>query len=333
MASTKQFVNDPADFVPEALEGFVLAHSNLVSLQPDSSIVIRVQPATNKVGLVSGGGSGHEPLHIGFVGVGMLDVAVPGAVFASPTAYQIHAGTIAANSGKGVLHIVKNYTGDVLNFSIAAELAADDGIEVKSIIVDDDLATDGTTDGPGRRGTAAVVTVEKICGAAAEEGASLKALEVLGNGVIQSSKTMSLALSACTHPGSSRPAFDLAPDEVEFGIGIHGERGISRIEFAEADILVEKLVDPIVGSIGLNKGDRVIAIVNGLGGAYPLELAIINRALHAQLKARGIEIARQLLGTYVTSLDMHGVSITLTKVDNELIRLWDSPVHTAAIGW
>ena len=330
----RQIINRPDEVVPEALEGLELCFPNLVRYVPSGGYVCRRTPARDKVGVVSGGGSGHEPLHAGFVGSGMLDVAVPGAVFASPTALQVQEGTVAADSGRGVVQIVKNYTGDVLNFTIAGELAGDDAVETRIVLVDDDLATDtGDEDGPGRRGTAAVVTVEKIVGACAEAGAPLDEVSDLGRRVAASSRTMSLALEAGTHPGQHRPAFELGDDQVELGVGIHGERGRGRASFADADALTEMLVTPLITDLGLKRGQSVIAIINGLGSTYPLELSIAARAVHRLLDASGIGIARMLAGSYVTSLDMHGFSVTLTIADDHLIKLWDAPVRTPALTW
>ena len=329
----RQLVNEPDDLVAEALEGLELSHPSTLRRVPDLNLVVRRTPAVDKVGLVSGGGSGHEPLHAGFVGTGMLDVAVAGAVFASPTAYQIHAGTVVADSGRGVLQIVKNYTGDVLNFQIAAEIAADEQITVQTVLVDDDLATSSDRVGPGRRGTAAVVAVEKICGAAAEQGADLATLAALGRRVVSQARTLSLALDACAHPGEAEPAFALPDDLVEFGVGIHGERGVARIPFAPGDELVSQLLEPVVDELGLTGGDAVIAIVNGLGGMYPLQLSLAARRLHQVLAGRSITVARSLVGSYVTSLDMNGLSVTLLRADDELVRLWDAPVRTPALCW
>jgi dihydroxyacetone kinase-like protein len=330
----RQIINSPAEVVPQALEGLELCYPGLIRYEPEAGYVCRRTPARDKVGVVSGGGAGHEPLHAGFVGHGMLDVAVPGAVFASPTALQVQEGTVAADSGRGVVQIVKNYTGDVLNFTIAGELAGDDAIDTRIVLVDDDLATDTVDeDGPGRRGTAAVVTVEKMVGACAEAGAPLDEVAALGRRVAATSRTMSLALEAGTHPGQTRPSFDLGADEIELGVGIHGERGRGRVQFADADALTEMLVNPLVADLELARGHSVIAIVNGLGSTYPLELSIAARAVHRLLAARGIAIARMLAGSYVTSLDMHGFSVTLTLVDDELITLWDAPVRTPALTW
>ncbi|WP_158880312.1 dihydroxyacetone kinase subunit DhaK [Amycolatopsis anabasis] len=333
--SVRQLVNDPADFVPEALQGLQRAHPGLIRYHEDPAYVVRAgDSSAPKVALVSGGGSGHEPLHTGFVGEGMLDAAVPGAVFASPTAFQIRAAIGAADRGRGVLLIVKNYTGDVLNFRIAAELAADDGIEVRSVLVDDDLATDGQEEGgPGRRGTAAVVAVEKICGAAAERGASLAELEALGARIARSARTMALALASCTQPGQPRPSFDLPDGEIEFGVGIHGEHGVGRRPFGSARELVGELTRPLLAALGLDRGDSVLAIVNGLGATHALELSVVHRELTAFLDDRGIDVARSLVGSYVTSLDMRGCSVTLLRADDELVDLWDAPVRTPALTW
>lgn len=331
--SRRQLLNAPDDLVAEALEGLELTHPGLLRWDREANLVCRRKPATGKVGLVSGGGSGHEPLHAGFVGNGMLDVAVAGAVFASPTALQIQAGTVAADSGRGVLQIVKNYTGDVLNFQIAAEIADDDDIAVEVVLVDDDIATSADAVGPGRRGTAAVIAVEKICGAAAEEGADLGTVAALGRRVVSRARTLSLALDACAHPGESEPAFELPDDLVEFGVGIHGERGVSRIPFASGDELVAQLVEPVVSELGLARGDAVIAIVNGLGAMYPLELSLAARRLHHLLADRGVAVARSLVGSYVTSLDMNGLSVTLLRADDGLVRLWDAPVRTPTLCW
>ena len=330
----RTIVNDPEDLVSEALEGLVLSHPLLLALEQEHRYVTRREPAKDKVGLVSGGGSGHEPLHAGFVGTGMLDVAVAGAVFASPTALQVLEATKAADSGRGVVQIVKNYTGDVLNFRIAGEISGDDQVETEIVLVDDDLATE-TEDGggPGRRGTAATVIVEKICGAAAEEGQDLAAVAAIGRRVAASARTMSLALNAGTHPGDEEPQFTLGEDEVELGVGIHGERAARRVPFTDANGLTDLLLDPLLQELDLSGGDEVLAIVNGLGGTYPLELNLVARRLHHRLAEADLAVGRSLVGSYVTSLDMHGVSLTLMPLDAELTRLWDAPVATPALTW
>ena len=329
----RQLINQPDDVITEALEGLQATHPTLLTLDRDSLLISRANRPTNKVGLLSGGGSGHEPLHAGFVGIGMLDVAVCGAVFASPTAGQVQSGTELADTGAGVVHIVKNYTGDVVNFQIAAELATEDGTKIETVLVDDDLASDNANTGPGRHGTAAVIAVEKICGALAENGADLATVAARGRDVVNRSRSLALALDACAHPGNDKPEFELAANEVEFGIGIHGERGIRRIPFATADQLTEQLVAPLIADLGLSRGKSVIAIVNGLGSTYPIELSIVARQVHRLLEAQGIAIARSLVGSYVTSLDMHGVSVTLTVADDDLITAWDAPVRTPALTW
>lgn len=331
----RQIINRADEVVPQALEGLQLCFPDLVRYEPSAGYLSRREAARDKVGVVAGGGAGHEPLHAGFVGPGMLDVAIPGAVFASPTALQIQDATLAADCGRGVVQVVKNYTGDVLNFTIAGELAGDDAVDTRTVLVDDDLATDpgDSDDGPGRRGTAAVLAVEKIVGACAESGASLDEVAETGRRVAASSRTMSLALQAPTHPGQDRPTFDLGADEIELGVGIHGERGRQRAQFGDADALTATLVEPLIDALELNSGRPVIAIVNGLGGAYPLELSIAARSTHRLLDSRGIAVARMLAGTYVTSLDMHGFSVTLTAVDDDLLRLWDAPVRTPALTW
>jgi dihydroxyacetone kinase-like protein len=333
--STRQLINEPGELVAEALHGLQLAHPGLVRVNPDPAYVVRAAPpATPKVALVSGGGSGHEPLHTGFVGVGMLDAAVPGAVFASPTAYQIRAAVRAAHRERGVLLIVKNYTGDVLNFAIGAELAADDGVEVATVLVDDDLATTGAEeDEPGRRGTAAVVAVEKICGAAAERGVDLAGLAALGRRIAGSARTLAVALQACTHPGQRRPSFDLADGEVEFGVGIHGERGTGRRRYAPVRELVAELTGPLVDALEIRRGDSVITLVNGLGSTHALELGAAHRELATLLAGMGVTVARSLVGSYVTALDMRGCSITLLRAEDDLVDLWDAPVRTPALTW
>ena len=330
----RQFLNDPQDVVPEALEGFAAAWPHHVRLHSEPAYVVRVRPSSDKVAVVSGGGSGHEPLHVGFVGTGMLDAAVPGAVFASPTAVQIRAASLATDTGRGVLHVVKNYTGDVLNFRIAGELLAEEGVSSEVVLVDDDLATDtGDGAGPGRRGTAAVLAVEKICGAAAELGADLASLAALGRRVAAGGRTLSVALAAGAHPGESRPSFDLPADEVEFGVGIHGERARERRAFAPVRELVPQMVSPLIQALDLGRGERVITIVNGLGATSDLELYGVFGQVRSFLEGSGIGVARRLVGSYVTSLDMAGCSVTLVRTDEEILRLWDAPVSTPALTW
>lgn len=328
----RYFSNDSDDFVREAVEGMTIAHPTL-ALESDPLYVYLRERPQNKVALLSGGGTGHEPLHAGFIGAGMLDAAVPGAVFASPTAIQVAAATRKVAGEKGVLHIVKNYTGDVINFKIAAELCADEGIEVRHVLVADDVATDIEESRVGRRGTGATLLVEKICGAAAEAGANLDELVRLGERVGEQSRSMALALNACTHPNTGKKSFELAADEVEFGVGIHGERGRQRIPFAAADDLVAQLLDPVCDSLELQRGEGVIAFINGLGSTHPTEQYLVTRSVRNILRGRGIEMRRVLTGSYVTALDMSGISITLLRSSEEFLELWDAPVATPALSW
>jgi phosphoenolpyruvate---glycerone phosphotransferase subunit DhaK len=326
----RHFVNDPRAIVAEALAGFERAHRVLVRWNREPSFIVRAgDDRAARVGLLSGGGSGHEPLHVGFVGRGMLDAAVPGAIFASPTAMQVEAATAAIDRGRGVVHIIKNYTGDVMNFGMAAELAE---TQVESVLVDDDVATD-SEDGPGRRGTAAVIAVEKICGAAATRGDSLQEVVALGRRVAAGARSMAVALHAPTHPGHDRPSFDLAPGEIELGVGIHGERGIGRRPHAPAAELAQALLDPVASALSLEQGARVLVIVNGLGATHGLELHVMFGEIGRLLDDRGIVLERALVGPYVTALDMSGCSLSLVRLDDELVELWDAPVRTPALCW
>ncbi|WP_455159400.1 dihydroxyacetone kinase subunit DhaK [Schaalia cardiffensis] len=327
----KKLVNDVHNVVKETLEGFALAHADLVEVHLDPDFVTRKTPKTEgKVGLVSGGGSGHEPLHAGFVGEGMLDAAVPGAVFTSPTPDPILEATKAADHGAGVLHIVKNYTGDVLNFETAAEMAEMEDIEVRSIVVNDDVAVEDSLYTAGRRGVAGTIFVEKLAGAAAERGDDLDAVTAVAQKTNSEMRSMGLALGPCTVPHAGKPSFDLADDEIELGIGIHGEPGYRRGKMESADALVEELYTKVRDDLELKAGERVITLVNGMGGTPSSELYICHRRLAELLKADGVSIARSLVGNYVTSLEMPGVSITLLRVDDELLELFDAPVSTPA---
>ena len=330
----KKLINDPQDVVAESVEGFGLAHADVVHVHPDPLYVTRAGGTVpGKVGLVSGGGSGHEPLHAGFVGVGMLDAAVPGAVFTSPTPDQIAPAIAAADGGAGVLLVVKNYTGDVLNFETAAELADAEGTTVRQVVVDHDLAVDGSLYTAGRRGVAGTVAVEKIAGAAAERGDDLDAVTAVAQKVVDNVRSMGLALTACTVPHVGRPSLDLADDEIEIGIGIHGEPGRARIGLAGADELTDRLLVPVVEDLGLTAGERVLLLVNGMGGTPASELYVVYRRARATLAERGIEVTRSLVGNYVTSLEMQGASVTVLRLDDELTDLWDAPVRTTALRW
>lgn len=327
----KKLINDVHAVVRESLQGFGLAHADLVEVHLDPDFVTRRRPKQQGlVGVVSGGGSGHEPLHSGFVGLGMLDAAVPGAVFTSPTPDPIVEATKAADHGAGVLHIVKNYTGDVLNFETAAELADADDIEVSSVVVDDDVAVEDSLYTAGRRGVAGTVLVEKLAGAAAERGDDLAAVTAVAARTIEQVRSMGLALGPCTVPHAGTPSFELGEDEIELGIGIHGEPGYRRGHLEPADTLTRELYERVRDDLGLASGDRVITLVNGMGGTPLSELYIVHRALAALLEADGATIERSLVGNYVTSLEMPGASVTLLRVDDELLDLFDAPVYTPA---
>lgn len=327
----KKLINDPHEVVRETLEGFQAAHPEQVRVHFDPDWVERAQPkADGKVAVVSGGGSGHEPLHAGYVGLGMLDAAVPGPVFTSPTPDPIVEATLATNRGAGVIHIVKNYTGDVLNFETAAELAGMEDVEVETVLVDDDVAVEDSLYTAGRRGVAGTVLVEKIVGAAAEGGMALQEVAELGRRVNANTRSMGLALGPCTVPHAGKPSFDLGEDEIELGIGIHGEPGYRRGPMEPADDLTEELYVKVRDELGLTGGDRVIALVNGMGGTPEMELYIVYRKLAELLKADGIAPVRPMVGNYVTSLEMPGVSVTLTRVDDEMLGYFDAPVDTPA---
>lgn len=327
----KKLINDPADVVPETLKGFAAAFSDIVTVHLDPDYVVRADaPKQGKVGLVSGGGSGHEPLHAGFVGLGMLDAAVPGAVFTSPTPDPILEATKAVDGGAGVLHIVKNYTGDVLNFETAAELADMEGITVKAVVVNDDVAVEDSTWTAGRRGVAGTVLVEKIAGAAAERGDDLDAVVAVAEKVIGQVRSMGVALSACTVPHAGKPSFDLGEDEIEMGVGIHGEPGRARQPLVSANEITDQLVDAILHDMNLS-GGQVLLFVNGMGGTPESELFIVYGHARERLEAAGLEVTRSLVGNYITSLEMQGCSVTVLKLDDELTELWDAPVNTAAL--
>jgi dihydroxyacetone kinase-like protein len=330
----KKLINDPATVVSDALAGVEAAHPEL-RVDHERKIIYRADaPVEGKVGLISGGGSGHEPLHGGFVGLGMLDAACPGEVFTSPTPDQMASATTAVDGGAGVLHIVKNYTGDVMNFDMAAEISADEsGTKVESVLTNDDVAVEDSTYTAGRRGVGVTVLVEKICGAAAETGRDLAAVAALGRKVNGWGRSMGMALTSCTVPAAGKPTFELTDSEMEIGIGIHGEPGRSREPLAPAGAIAERLVDPILKDLPYGSGDAVLAFVNGMGGTPLIELYVIFAELKRILDHHGITIARSLVGPYITSLEMAGCSVTLLKLDDELIKLWDAPVRTPALRW
>ena len=329
----KKLINDPADVVRDALGGIAAAHPDL-RVDVQQRIVVRADaPRPGKVGLVSGGGSGHEPLHGGFVGAGMLDAACPGEVFTSPVPDQMLAATKAVEGGAGVVHVVKNYTGDVMNFQMAAELAQDEGAKVESVLVDDDVAVQDSLYTAGRRGTGATLVVEKVAGALAESGGDLGQVAGVGRKVNERSRSFGIALTACTTPAAGTPTFALGDDEIELGIGIHGEPGRQRRKIAPAGELAEIAAAAILENMPFDRGDPALVIVNGMGGTPLLELYVVMNEVARILADRGVGIARSLVGNYVTSLDMAGCSLTLTKLDDELIRLWDAPVRTPALRW
>ncbi|WP_040790740.1 dihydroxyacetone kinase subunit DhaK [Nocardia paucivorans] len=329
----KKLINDPADIVRDALSGMAGAHPEL-RVDLDNRIVFRAEkPRPGKVALVSGGGSGHEPLHAGFVGPGMLDAACAGEIFTSPTPDRILSATTAVDSAAGVVHIVKNYTGDVMNFEMAAELAADTGIEVAAVVVNDDIAVQDGLHSAGRRGVGATVVVEKIAGAAAEQGRTLTGVADIARAVNDRSRSMGMALTSCTVPAAGKPTFSLFETEMEIGVGIHGEPGRRRELLAPAREIAAMLVEPILADLPFVAGDDVICFVNGMGGTPLLELYLMFDEVARVLDAHGIGIARSLVGPYITSLEMAGCSVTLTKVDDELLKLWDAPVRTPALRW
>ena len=330
----QKLINDPADVVSEALRGMAAAHPEL-RVDHEQRIVFRGDaPVQGKVGLVSGGGSGHEPLHGGFVGPGMLDAACAGEVFTSPVPDQVVAATQGVDGGAGVLHIVKNYTGDVLNFEMAAELvAAERGTEVVPVVVDDDVAVQDSLYTAGRRGVGLTVLLEKVVGACADQGRPLADVAALARRVNETGRSMGMALTSCTVPAAGRPTFDLPEGQMELGVGIHGEPGRSRVPVAPAREVAAMLVEPVLADLGDLGGDPVIAFVNGMGGTPLLELYLVHGEVAALLDKAGVRIARSLVGNYITSLDMAGCSVTLLRADDEIVRLWDAPVRTPGLRW
>ncbi|GHA86786.1 dihydroxyacetone kinase subunit DhaK [Streptomyces termitum] len=324
-------INVPETVVADALRGLAAAHPELTVDVERRVVVRRDAPVAGKVALVSGGGSGHEPLHAGFVGPGMLDAACPGEVFTSPVPDQMVRAAAAVDSGAGVLFVVKNYTGDVLNFEMAAELAEDEGVRVAKVLVDDDVAVTDSLYTAGRRGTGATLFVEKLAGAAAEEGAPLERVEAVARRVVERSRSFGVALSACSTPAKGGPTFDLPPGELEFGVGIHGEPGRERRAMMTSGEIAEAAVDAVLDD--LRPADPVLLLVNGMGGTPLLELYGFNAEVRRVLAERRVPVARTLVGNYVTSLDMAGASVTLCAADEELLRLWDAPVRTPALRW
>ena len=326
----KKLINGIDDIVTEMLDGMACAYPQYIKRLDGFDVVVRANGSKGKVALVSGGGSGHEPAHGGFVGKGMLDAAIVGAVFTSPTPDQVYEAIRAADGGKGVLLIIKNYTGDVMNFEMAADMARDDGIEVEQVVVADDVAVENSTWTTGRRGIAGTIFVHKIAGACAEAGGSLADVKRVAGKVIENVRSMGMALNACTVPAVGKPSFDLTEDEIEIGIGIHGEPGVNREQISSADAIVDKLLEKIFAEGIYGAGDEVAVIVNGMGGTPLMELYIANRHLSEVLHERGIMIHKTMVGNYMTSLEMEGFSITLLKLDDELKALLDAPCDTPA---
>lgn len=354
----KKLINAIPDIVKEQLEGMAMAHPDLLTVHYEPNYIVRADaPVAGKVALISGGGSGHEPMHGGFVGMGMLDAACPGEVFTSPTPDQMYEAAKAVNSGAGVLFLVKNYTGDVLNFETAAELAAADGIPVQSILIDDDVAVKDSLYTAGRRGVGTTVLVEKIVGAAAEAGYTLDQCADLARKVNSHGRTMGMALTSCTVPAAGKPTFDLGEDEIEIGIGIHGEPGQKRMPMATADEITTMLAEEILTDGSYTRtvrewdrdngdwvevtltdnpfgaGDEFIAFVNSMGGTPVSELYAVYAKLNEVVEAHGGTIVRNLIGPYITSLEMQGMSITLLKADDEILKFWDAPVKTPGLRW
>jgi dihydroxyacetone kinase-like protein len=310
------------------------AHGDRLRISYDPYMVVRKDaPVQGKVGIISGGGSGHEPMHGGFVGPGMLDAACPGEVFTSPTPDQMLEATKAVNGGAGVLHVVKNYTGDVMNFDMAADMGKGDDIEVETVLTNDDVAVEDSLYTAGRRGVGVTVLVEKICGAAADDGKSLAEVAELGRRVNANGRSMGMALTPCITPGSGEPSFELGEDEVEIGIGIHGEPGRFREKVGPASQVAERLMTPILDDLPFSSGDKVLAFVNGMGGTPLLELYVVYAEVAKIAQERGLSIERNLIGNYITSLEMQGCSITLVKLDDDMVRYWDAPVDTPALRW
>ncbi len=326
----KKLINSPDTVLAESLDGFAAAHGDLVRLGEGRKFVSRKVLATGKVALISGGGSGHEPLHAGYVGHGMLDAACPGQVFTAPTPDQMLAAIQAVDGGAGVLLIVKNYAGDVMNFEMAAEMI---GGPVARLLTDDDVAVGGPSFASGRRGVAGTMIVEKIVGAAAEQGLDLAGCLALGQRVNAGARTMGVALTSGTVPAAGGPTFTLGPDEMEIGVGIHGEPGRRRSALQPARAIADEMVTAIVGDLGAAAKGPCLMLVNGFGGTPMMELYVMYDNARRIAERHGVTIARSLVGNYVTSLDMAGCSITLSRLDDDLARLWDAPVHTAALRW
>ena len=329
----KKLINKVDDVVTEALAGMSAAHGDLIRVLPNVKAIVSKLAPSNKVAVISGGGSGHEPMHGGFVGYGMLDAACPGEIFTSPTPEQMYEAAKAADGGKGVLFLVKNYTGDVMNFQMAADMLAGDGVKVEQVVINDDVAVENSTWTAGRRGVGGTVLIEKIVGAFAQSGATLDEVKKLAERCNANVRTMGMALTSCAVPAAGKPTFDLPDDEIELGVGIHGEPGRQRVKAMTAKEVVDYMTAAVVDDLPFKKDDEVIAFVNGMGGTPLIELYIVYDALAHFLGGKGIKITRNLVGNYITSLEMQGCSITLLKVDAQMKNLWDYPVQTPALRW
>jgi len=326
----KKLINHVDRILAESLDGFAAAHSDIIALGAEREFVRRKIIKPGKVALISGGGSGHEPLHAGFVGHGMLDAACPGQIFTSPTPNQMLNAAQAVDGGAGILFLVKNYSGDMMNFEMAAEMLEQDNAMV---VLNDDVAVENSTYTTGRRGVAGTLINEKLLGAAAERGASLAQLKDLGDALNKATASMGVALTSCTVPAAGKPTFQIGPDEMEVGVGIHGEPGRRRVRMASADDIAAELTGAVIRDLSLKSGQEVILLVNGFGGTPLLELYLMVNAARKVLSGAGVNAERYLTGSYVTSLEMAGCSITATAVDAEILALWDAPVHTAALRW
>ena len=330
----KKFINDPANVVGDYLVGLAAAHRGILRYDDANRILVRTgAPVVGKVGLVAGGGSGCEPTHTGFVGRGMLDAAVPGEIFTSPVPDQIIAATRAANGGAGVLHVIKNFTGEVMNFGMAEEILAFEDIAIESVLISDDVAVKDSPDTAGRRGLGATVLVEKIAGAAAERGDDLQAVTAIARRVASRARTFGIGLSSCTPPSRGRPIFELPAGEMDLGIGISGEPGRKRVAMRSAREIAAILLDEVVGDLEPQKGAKILSLVNGMGSTPHHELYLLNGEIDRGLRDRGLRVERNLVGNFVTSLDQTGAALTLLELDDEMLALWDAPIHTAALRW
>lgn len=327
----KKFINKTDDFLKESLQGFGAVHSEIINVYFEPNFITRAQPTKKgKVALITGGGSGHEPMHGGYVGYGMLDAACPGFVFSAPTPDQMLAAVEKVDGGAGVLFLVTNYSGDIMNFQMASEMLQSPN---ETVLINDDVAVENSSFTTGRRGVAATILIEKIVGSLAEFGGSLEACKALGDKVNKNSGSMGVAFSSCTVPAAGKPTFELAADEMEFGVGIHGEPGRRRDKIKPAQQISEELLEAILEDLKPNTNEQVLLFINGLGGTPLTELYLLFDNAKQILDKKNIKVTRSLVGNYCTSLEMQGASITLTKLDEDIIRHWDSPVHTAGMRW